>query len=141
MRSVLESIQGSMLRSIHSQWWLIFLLFHFILFCFFQSSWSNSNKCWMSTGPLYFTIQALLSWTPIEWNTNRVVFLKSLIHLAIGRFKESTHKNKINYSSILSSSLRDDRLFAIVKPYLIYFALVDLVYKYLFNVSLFDFKN
>ncbi|KAH8855355.1 Protein purity of essence [Schistosoma japonicum] len=86
------------------------------------SYWAKPDKCWITTGPLYRSVVALHLWSRDEWLKHRTALLYSLLYMVVGRSNNNT---------------TDDNRFIIIKPYLIYFGLIDSLYEYLFkNVSL-----
>ncbi|CAH8438248.1 unnamed protein product [Heterobilharzia americana] len=91
--------------------------------------WMNSDKCWNTTGPLYRIVAALHLWSHDEWLKNRVIMLRSLLYMAVGRSNNPTSSNEVS----MSSNSTNDSRFAIIKPYLNYFGLIDSAYEYLFK--------
>ncbi|CAH8508592.1 unnamed protein product [Dicrocoelium dendriticum] len=85
--------------------------------------WSSSNRCWNSSGPLYYIVAALHLWPRQTWLRNRLSMLLRLIQMACGRIKHMG----------LSAVQDPDSRFLNFKPYLIFFALVDACYEYLFK--------
>ncbi|VDQ03009.1 unnamed protein product [Trichobilharzia regenti] len=94
--------------------------------------WIKSDKCWITTGPLYRIVAALHLWSCDEWLKNRVILLQSLLYMAVGRLSNPTSSNEV---SVTSDSSSTDSRFTMIKPYLVYFGLIDSIYEYLFKVS------
>lgn len=74
-------------------------------------------------GPLYFTAMALLVAPPSEWASNRVSILRRLLLTGQAR--------TIGVSKILTD--RSIKEYSIYKPYLLYFSLIDGLYKKVFD--------
>lgn len=101
---------------------IILLLFYFSN----TNSWAKSDKCWITTGPLYRLVAALHLWSRDEWHNHRATLLHSLLYMAVGRSNNAT-----------CSTSTVDSQFTLIKPYLIYFGLIDSIYEYLFKVGFF----
>ncbi|KAF6771178.1 hypothetical protein AHF37_10301 [Paragonimus kellicotti] len=94
-----------------------------------ETHWSSTDHCWNSTGPLYRTVAAMHLWPHQTWNEHRVALLRRLILLASGRLKSFSKPSGVTQDV--------ETNFIYFKPYLIFFALVNGIYDYLFkSVSL-----
>lgn len=93
---------------------------------------NTSTEKWIESayeadGPLYWITMTILVHSAEKWNTNRLSHLRRLIVLA--------HARHFNYSgptkSISDKTVKD---YGVYKPYLIFFGLIDGIYKQFFKV-------
>ncbi|XP_008200345.2 E3 ubiquitin-protein ligase UBR4 isoform X1 [Tribolium castaneum] len=101
-----------------------------------EGSLMNYIKCtntekWIESayeaeGPLYWTTMAILLHSPQQWNTHKLNHLKRLVILAQTRHCHPSGPNKI----LTDRSVKD---YAVYKPYLVFFGLIDGVYNYFFK--------
>uniref|UniRef100_A0A183SYR5 HECT domain-containing protein n=1 Tax=Schistocephalus solidus TaxID=70667 RepID=A0A183SYR5_SCHSO len=89
-------------------------------------SWcSSSASCWDPVGPLYSIVAALHLLSPRQWRERRVRLLRHLMALAHAR------------ATMLPESAETSSLpppsFIVIKPYLLFFGLVNSLYEYFFK--------
>ncbi|KAF7259473.1 hypothetical protein EG68_03424 [Paragonimus skrjabini miyazakii] len=90
-----------------------------------ETHWSSTDHCWNSTGPLYRTVAAMHLWPHQTWSEHRVALLRRLILVASGRLKSFSKPSGVTQDV--------ETNFIYFKPYLLFFALVNGVYDYLFK--------
>lgn len=88
------------------------------------NSWKNA--CWGTTGPLYAAVAALHLWPQSEWEANRVVLLRHLLALAHARATTAASDG---------GARPEEPSFAVYKPYLLFFGLIQALYEYFFKVG------
>lgn len=98
-----------------------------------MEKWIESS--YEAEGPLYWTTMSVLLHSGQQWNIHRLAHLRRLFILAHARHCQPSGPAK----SISDKSVKE---YSVYKPYLIFFGLVDGLYKYFFKVSLiFVFLN
>lgn len=87
------------------------------------------ESAYEAEGPLYWITMSILLHSSEQWNVHRLSHLRRLIILAHAR-----HCNPTGPVKNISDKIAKD--YSVYKPYLIFFGLVDGIYKYFFNVSI-----
>lgn len=93
---------------------------------------SNSER-WIESayeaeGPLYWITMSVLLHSFDQWTLHRVAHLKRLLVLAHARHCQPTGPVKNTWDKTVKD-------YSVYKPYLIFFGVVDGIYKYFFKVS------
>lgn len=91
---------------------------------------SASPERWVESafeteGPLYWATMSILLHSHQQWKNNKIAHLRRLIILAQAR----------NTGSSKTLSDKKEKEYSVYKPYLVFYGLVDGIYKYFFKVS------
>lgn len=94
---------------------------------------AHNSERWIETayeaeGPLYWLTMSILLHSSDQWNMHRMTHLRRLIVLGHARHCQPTGSAE----NVLDRTAKD---FSVYKPYLIFFGLVDGIYKHFFKVS------
>lgn len=84
------------------------------------------ESCYEAEGPLYYATLSLLLHSPTRWEKSRYDHLRRLIVLAHAR-----HLNPAGAHKITDTTPKD---YSIYKSSLVFFALINAIYKYYFKV-------
>lgn len=99
---------------------------------------SAGTDTWVSSsfvpeGPLYWCVMSLLLRSTTRWQSGeRVSHLRRILVLAQGRSTEKPTPQNTKALTVLSDITVKD--YAAYKPYLVFFGLVDGMYRYFFKV-------
>lgn len=90
--------------------------------------WIESS--YEAEGPLYWTTMSILLHSGAQWNVHRLAHLRRLLVLAHSRHCQPSGPVK-NLSDV------EVKEYSVYKPYLVFFGLIDGLYKYCFKVCFF----
>lgn len=93
----------------------------------------SSTEKWVESayeaeGPLYWATMSILLHSPSKWAENRVGHLRKLLVIAQVRYCHPVGPNK----TLTEKSVKE---YNVYKPYLIFFGLIDGIYKNFFKVG------
>lgn len=93
--------------------------------CSNEERWVES--AYEAEGPLFWATMSILLHSLQQWNAHKLGHLKRLVLLAQARHCHPSGPNKL----LADRGLKE---YAVYKPYLVFFGLVDGIYSYFFKV-------